>query len=315
MRLVGLFTLALLAVLSAPLHAEDETLLASILKKMEDTVRVLDYSGEFVYQYGDVLNAMHVTHTWQNGYEREHLTTLTGAAREVVRDNFTMTRLTPGNESVSVSERQNKRRAPMLAAFDPSRLEGVYQFQLLGMERVAGRATHIVAVIPKDSYRYGHRIYLDEETALPLRRIVLDKDGKYVSQLMFTSIDINGNPEGRMEVDKPGGEEMQAAEVVDYTGPWFFDDLPPGFELEVHDQRQRGDEIVDHFVFSDGIAQLSLYIEKDISGDVASTRSHVGPVGILAAVVSGYRFTVVGEAPLDTLKLFIRSARRTDTND
>ena len=280
--------------------AEEDPL--DILKRMQQTVRHLSYEGDFVYQYGDVLNAMHINHDWQEGNEREYLRTLTGPSREVVRDNFTMAQFDQ-EKPAAVSERR-RRNAPTLVTFDPERLSAVYDFRILGDDRVAGRETTVVLVQPRDEMRYGHRLYLDAETALPLRRVVLDRQGKPISQLMFTSISIRSmNGKQQLSVDdKPQGP-------IRYQGKWTFDGLPEGFVMEVYDRKEQDGKIEsEQFVFSDGIARLSLYIEdRDVAN--APGQSVVGPVGILGAEVDGHRVTVVGEAPVETLKHFLKSTR------
>ncbi|MEJ2308742.1 MAG: MucB/RseB C-terminal domain-containing protein [Gammaproteobacteria bacterium] len=273
-----------------------------MLQRMQQTVRHLSYEGDFVYQYGDVINAMHIDHQWAEGNEREYLRTLTGVVREVVRDNFTLAHF-DDEKPASVSQRR-RRNAPTLVTFDPQRLSAVYDFRFLGSDRVAGRETTVVLVQPRDEMRYGHRLYLDKETALPLRRVVLNRQGKPISQLMFTSINITGN--GSEEGEAPA---QQPPESVDYRGRWSFDGLPEGFVMEIYDKTEEEGVIKsEQFVFSDGIARLSLYIEdRDVAN--APKQSVVGPVGILGAEVDGHRITVVGEAPVQTLKHFLKSTR------
>ncbi len=295
-----LISIVLTIVPFARAGAEEDPL--DILKRMQQTVRHLSYEGNFVYQYGDVLNAMHINHDWQEGNEREYLRTLTGPSREVVRDNFTMAQFDQ-EKPAAVSERR-RRNAPTLVTFDPERLSAVYDFRILGQDRVAGRETTVVLVQPRDEMRYGHRLYLDGETALPLRRVVLDRQGKPISQLMFTSISIRSmNGKEQLSVDDlPQGP-------IRYQGKWSFDGLPEGFVMEVYDRKEQDGKIEsEQFVFSDGIARLSLYIE-DRNVANAPGQSVVGPVGILGAEVDGHRVTVVGEAPLETLKHFLKSTR------
>ena len=287
-------SIALLIFPFAPAGAEEDPL--DILNRMQQTVRHLSYEGDFVYQYGDVLNAMHINHDWQEGNEREYLRTLTGPSREVVRDNFTMAQFDQ-EKPASVSERR-RRNAPTLVTFDPERLSAVYDFRVLGQDRVAGRQTTVVLVQPRDEMRYGHRLYIDSETALPLRRVVLDRQGKPISQLMFTSISIRG---------MNGKEQLPADEIaqggpIQYQGKWSFDGLPEGFVMEVYDRREQDGKIEsEQFVFSDGIARLSLYIEdRDVAN--APGQSLVGPVGILGAEVDGHRVTDAESAEVAELQ-------------
>lgn len=306
-RLFPILLAALL--LSAAVLAEEQRVenATEMLNRMQQTVRTLSYEGDFVYQYGDVLNAMHIDHELNEGNEREYLRTLTGPIRELVRDNFTMAQFDE-KQPASVSERRRK-SAPTLLTFDPERLSAVYDFRILGKDRVAGRDTTIVLVQPQDGMRYGHRLYLDKETALPLRRVVLDRNGKPISQLMFTALAIkDGKAEETTATTEAAAVEQPVA-PVDYDGDWLFNGLPKGFVMEFHDrQEENGNLKSEQFVFSDGIARLSLYIE-DRGVSNAPKQSVVGPVGILGSEVDGHRITVVGEAPIDTLKHFLKSTR------
>ncbi|MBG7602248.1 MAG: MucB/RseB C-terminal domain-containing protein [Gammaproteobacteria bacterium] len=289
----ALFGAALLLPLSSFAQSPDPL---TLLKEMQQSVRTLTYEGDFVYQFGDVLNAMHIAHSWQNGYEREQLTTLTGVEREIIRQN-------PG-QTDSTGTRVSRRllKAPTLMTFSPQNLDGVYNFKVLGNDRVAARETTVIAVLPVDDFRYGHRLYLDKETALPLRREVLDKKGKPVSQQMFTSVSITADAATDISVADDAGSEAK------YQGPWLFTDLPKGFVMKVYTQgRTNNGHASDHFVFSDGIVRISLFIE-DKSTAKLGRRSSAGPVGILGSEVDGHRITIVGEAPVETLKHFLKSA-------
>ena len=276
-----------------------------LLNRMTQTVRSLNYEGDFVYQTGEVMNAMHIVHSVQDGYEKEHLKTLTGPDREIIRDDYTLTRYAPDDQQLSVTERR-RAHARTLASFDIARLESLYRIELLGSDRVAGRETKLIAVMPKDQYRYGHRLYLDTETALPLRRIVVDHQGARISQMMFTTIDISA-------MDKPQDVQPEQVAPFEYTGEWAFKDLPNGFVMELHDKRDLGGALRDHFLFSDGITRLSLYIENSSSGD-GTRQTSVGGVGILSTRVDGRKVTVVGEAPIETLKVFLRSVTRREAD-
>ncbi len=288
-----LLSTALLLPLSSFAESPDPL---TLLKRMQLNVRALTYEGDFVYQFGDVLNAMHIAHSWQNGYEREQLTTLTGVEREIVRQN-------PG-QTDSSGTRVSRRllKAPTLMTFSPQNLDGIYNFKVLGDDRVAARETTVIAVLPEDDFRYGHRLYLDKETALPLRREVLNKQGKPVSQQMFTSISISADATTDAPVVDDSGSEAK------YQGPWRFTDLPKGFVMKVYTQgRTNNGHTSEHFVFSDGIVRISLFIE-DKSTAKLGRRSSAGPVGILGSEVDGHRVTIVGEAPVETLKRFLKSA-------
>ncbi len=298
--LVLVLTISLASTL--PLVADDDPTPSQLLERMALALRNYDYSGDFVYQTGELLNAMHIDRLHDNGLVREKLLTLTGPVREIVREDKRLTRRDGVAGAAEISEHR-RASLPTLTAFDPKRIDSLYRLELLGGERVAGRDTRIIAVMPRDTLRYGHRLYLDRKTGIPLRRVVLDHNGAYVSQLMFVAIQIGAMHEDDAAVfpDSYG--------AFDYHGPWLFNGLPEGFLLELHEQRVHVDQLRDHFFFSDGVTRLSLYIEDD-TRNPSMQHSSVGGVGIVSTRVGAHRVTVVGEAPLETLKLFLTSVVR-----
>ncbi len=58
--------------------------------------------------------------------------------------------------------------------YEAASLEKYYHVEVLGEERVAGRNTVLIVIKPKDAYRYARRIYLDKETGLLLKSLLID---------------------------------------------------------------------------------------------------------------------------------------------
>ena len=51
----------------------------------------------------------------------------------------------------------------------------VYDIRIVGRDRVAGRAAYKVAISPRDPYRYGHMLYIDEQSSLLLKSVIYDQ--------------------------------------------------------------------------------------------------------------------------------------------
>lgn len=289
-------------------HQPDEDDFA-LLQRMSKAVHYLDYEGSIVYAHGHVLEAMRVAHTEQDGYEREQLIALTGAAHQVVRDNYTMTRFQPERKAVSVEERRHGLTSPTLVSFDPDRVAASYDFRSDGISRIAGRVTRKIAIVPKDGLRFGYRLYIDTKYALPLKFDVVDTNGNYVSQLMFTDVRIRHETPESISAATVAHEGVAPAVRAPYDGPWLFRTIPAGFDLEFADRS--GDEgEVEHFVFSDGMATISIYVEPDNSPGLKG-HQRMGSVGIVGNIVDGHQITVVGEAPLQTLRDLLAGMSRT----
>lgn len=53
-----------------------------------------------------------------------------------------------------------------------------------------GRTVQVVAVDPRDEFRYGYRLWIDEKTAMPLKTELCDGDGKVIEQIVFASLSL-----------------------------------------------------------------------------------------------------------------------------
>ncbi|MET0092215.1 MAG: MucB/RseB C-terminal domain-containing protein [Sedimenticola sp.] len=307
------------AIALLPLQASADDEVHRMLKKMVEAVHGLTYEGTFVYLHDNQLESMRVVHTLKEDGERERLISLNGAAREVVRDNASVTCIAPDARSVSVGKRILGRSFRAVFSMDTSQLADIYDFQILGQDRVANRPAKVVAIFPRDQYRYGYRVYLDEEYGLPLKTDMLDAAGEAVSQVMFTHLNISPDIEDRAETTLEG-KELYRWEQRNPTqkrmpvekSEWVFNDLPPGFSLSIHTRRNSGKEGggFDHYAFTDGLASLSVYIEKSGKQSGLNGSSRMGAVNAYGSLFQDHQVTAVGEVPVDTVKRVAGSVSR-----
>ena len=52
-------------------------------------------------------------------------------------------------------------------------------------ESAGGRDAHVITVTPKDEYRYGYRLWIDDKTAMPLKTQLCDTHGRVIEQMVF----------------------------------------------------------------------------------------------------------------------------------
>ena len=82
---------------------------------------------------------------------------------------------------------------------------------LCGTDRVAGRATHRIAVTPKDRDRYGYRVWLDQDNHLLLRSELVDFEGARLEIFLFTEISFGADVSpAALEFPVPGGYARDA---------------------------------------------------------------------------------------------------------
>jgi len=286
------------------------------LSAMSKAVHSLNYEGTFIYLHEDQLEAMRVVHTVDADGERERLISLNGAAREVVRDNASVTCVAPDSRSVSVGRRIGGSGIRAVYSMDIDALSSWYDFRLAGNTRVAGRPTQVVTILPRDVSRYGYRLYLDQGNALPLKTDLLDTDSDAISQIMFTSLTVWSDEPALSQVTLDGSEHyawtqrlpMRSAD----TGGWAFEDLPDGYRITLHSPSlaRPNRPQIDHIAVSDGLASASVYIEPAATGEGWNGGSQMGAVNAFGQIVDGHQVTVVGSVPSVIVERIARGTRR-----
>jgi sigma-E factor negative regulatory protein RseB len=292
------------------------------LDRMSQAVQQRNYVGTFVYLHNGRMETMRVVHRRDHEGERERLYSLTGVAREVLRDNEKVTCILPDQESVMVSA--SKPRSPLRSKWlqDLDRLTQFYDIRLDGEDRIIGRLARVIDVLPRDRYRYGHRLWLDVESDLMLKSMVQDEQGRTVEQMMFTELELPASiSDADLQPalsgqdftwqDHRDGGDAAAVELADVR--WEVGRLPQGFVLQHHNHyvRPAPAPMMEHLVYGDGLATVSVYIEAVAPGDETfEGGSRRGAVNAFGTLVDDYQVTTVGEVPAEAVELIGRSVRR-----
>jgi len=323
--LATLCGLAFLGLVVTEAAAEQHTP-ADWLQRMTSTMHHTNYAGVFVYRYGGNLEAMRIIHRSDDKGERERLVSLNGAAREIIRDNDQVTCILPDSHAVMVDRRQASNPLTDALPDDASALEPLYAMALSGRGRVAGRMAQRVTIRPRDAFRYGYRLWIGDKEGLLLRSDLVDGDGDPVEQVMFTDVHTPGTiPDDWLKPSMPGKEftwyrpskdkPSDDGDVSDSR--WSVDGMPKGFKLVLY---QRGGmpglkSVVEHRLYSDGLASVSLYIEQNANTHRSfQGHSRMGAVNAFGRVISGHQVVVVGEVPAATVEAIGRGVRLEDAH-
>lgn len=157
-----------------------------------------------------------------------------------------------------------------------SHLDGLYRLQLGGEERVANRRALRLDIAPLDSLRFGHRLWLDVATGLPLKQMLLDEAGRVVETFQFTELDNPRLHDGYVVLDHLRSPPED---------PWVLGWLPQGFvpqPVNTYSARH-GDRVV-HRLYSDGLSTLSLFVEP-VEGAEALLAPGMHRLGVSHAAV------------------------------
>ena len=308
-----------LLIIAAPVWAADNDPAAlNLLKAMQSAGRQLNYQGTFVYVSSGKMESMRIYHRVDEKGEHDRMVHLNGSTREVVRDGDKVTCILSDKKSVHVS-RLDGGAQHFLSTLPSnfSEFTQYYTFALAGQDRVAGRVTKVVRVDPRDKFRYGYRFWLDAESSLLLKSQVLAENGIPIEQLMFTSIEIVREISPELLKSELTGERYTVTEDKSEGAAgsgaalnWRVVHLPLGFQPTGHTTRYviAGGVPTHHIILSDGLASVSVYIEKlDPSKKRFVGSSFMGAVSIHGAVVDEHQVTVVGEVPAATVKMVANS--------
>lgn len=282
------------------------------INRMVQASQTMNYDGTFVYRNGATMQSMRIIHRFGADGERERLVALSGAAREVLRDRERVTCILPDRQSVVVAK-SRPRSFPHSKLFESDAgYAGFYTLSVHGGERIAGRHTKLVAVNPHDRFRYGYRLWMDLDTGLLLKSELINEHDEVVEQLVYTNIDLPAVISDKLlepEISGAGytwyrDDEVAPAATGGEPG-WYPDWLPDGFALNNHtrDTILSSSDPVEHLVFSDGLASLSIFIERlDTASKPLAGLDSMGAVNAYGSMLDGFQITVVGEVPAATVE-------------
>ena len=307
------------------------------LEKMNRALATRNYDGTFFHLSGGRVETMRIVHRVRAGRVTERLVSLDGSGREFVRNNDELTCYLPDQHTVLVEPRQD--RGPFLGSLPQfgAAVDEFYRFESLPTSRVLGRPARVIMVNPKDQFRFGYRIWLDDSTAMPLKTQLCDSRGQVIEQVLFARLDMPENipdsdltpavhTEGMRWVRQGASHDSPSPALSGYRAT----ELPPGFRLTVSGEQTLGGatEPATHLVYSDGLATVSVFVEaprEPTSGTDDKPRAPAEPpMQGLARVGSGYAFstmvqghqvTAVGEVPAQTVETIAHSVRSFNGSD
>ena len=310
----SLFVFLALTLVGAPAIADPAM---DWVQKMSMAMRELSYRGNFVYLHENQLESMRISHYKDENGEKERLISLNGEAREVIRDNQNLTCIWPSSRKVVVDFSRKNTFPPIFIPEDIARLEKYYEMKLLGKDRIAGMNTVVVHINPRDEFRYGIKFWINEQNALMMKSSLINEEGEVVEEVMFTSLKLFDGDE-KLVVDTMPKIDESFSLVRYHSGDssgsfaadnsWQLSAAPGGFWRESVLKRQipGTDNFVHQMVYTDGLASLSIFIEKQTSA-TTSGMSSMGAVNAYIRILNNHSVTAIGEVPAITVKQLAES--------
>jgi sigma-E factor negative regulatory protein RseB len=288
------------------------------LERMSKAMATRNYEGRFIHLRDQKPTTMRIIHRVDKGKVTERLVSLDGSGREYIATENEFICYLPDLRQVVIEKRDRRLLAGITSHSD--QLEDHYSIERGGATKALGRRTQLILVQPRDQFRYGYRLWLDYETAMPLKSQLSDRNGNVIEQILFAELhfreriaadalkpSISGEGFRVLRTDEPQVRMANAA--VGWTVPR----PPAGFRLII--QRMQviaGSKApVGHLVYSDGLATVSLFIEPSTPQTQAMRGlAKVGAAFAYSRNLDGHQVTAVGEVPAATVEAIATGVTR-----
>jgi sigma-E factor negative regulatory protein RseB len=292
------------------------------LARTDEALSKRNYEGVFVHEHAGESETLRVIHRVDGEGVSERLLSMDGSGREFIRKGAQLICYLPDQHMVLVEKTPDVTLLLTgLPRIDAS-AAGQYGITELARTRVSGRDARVIAIAPTDQLRYGYRVWIDEATAMPLKTQLRDSQGGVLEQIIFTSLNMLAHiPKSELEpaVDAHGYRWVRRdSEPVDssaLTVSWEANTLPAGFHMTASARQMLPSGPVEHLVFSDGLASVSVFVEMGRADGGSSAREDdaatLGTSSAYSTVAEGYRVTAVGEVPPETVRVIARAIHNT----
>lgn len=312
----GVLLLGSIGIAQAESSTPDPQILIDAMSKAS---RDLNYDGVFIYRLGQKMETMRIIHKAGEDGINEKLVSLTGNAREVIRDKDQVKCFYPEDKKVVVDK---SRLGKLVSTYLPSPIKSIsefYNFEIAGEDRVAGKEAWIVNIRPVDKYRYGYQLWIDKESSLLLKSELKNQLGVTLEQIMFAQLEIYDEIDDQLLKPSTSGKDFTWYNNVksvnfknDSDKKWHVTSMPTGFSMSKQEKESMMYSYmpVDHFVYSDGLAMVSVFVEKlEQEDNLKMGLSSFGGVNTYSTYIEGYQVTAVGEVPKATVQLMANSVK------
>ncbi len=295
------------------------------LKGLHDAASQRAYVGTFVVTTGDFMSSARIWHACDGQQQMERVEALTGAPRSTYRKNDQVVTFLPESRIAVRETRESLGLFPEMLSRADSSIGQFYSVKAAGRGRVAGFNADIVELSPTDKLRFGYRIWTEQKTGLVIKLQTLDQAGAVLEQAAFSELQL-AQPLSMTQLGalmaNTQGYQVKTPELIKTTPNqegWLFKVNVPGFKSM--SCFKRADAALPdagggtlQWVFSDGLASVSLFIEAFDASRHSKPQHHerfsVGATHMFTRRLGAWWVTAVGEVPQQTLVTFVQGLER-----
>lgn len=312
-RLIQSGLLALLVLLPVQAHSEQNPV-DTWLDKMSQASRLQNYRGTLIIRQQDKLQTIRVNQGITEEGSWQTLQSLNGEPQHIYRHNDMVTSIFPAKKLVTIAGESDQ--APLHPMLPKNRriLKKYYSLSLGGEDRIADKPAQIIQVKPLDELRYGYTFWIDRDSGILLKCDMLSEEGKVLEQLMYSEVELlDQQPEQPLDLSvlKKYRTINLREEGAQASSGWKATRLPDGFILKRSVRLQHvKDNLIHHMVYSDGVASVSVFVEKVPVANPVLGASTMGPVNAFSSRINDQYVTAIGEVPLSTVRMIAQSMQR-----
>lgn len=315
MKRLHLLLVFCVSLFSSFAFANTQNSLLEYLNLMRAAHQQSNYELLYVLQQGPRLESFRYRHLFESQKEYAHLQKLDGAKEEIILRHHTVSYLREDATPFSIQADNILDNLPSIfhANFDELKQ---YQFEELGIGRVAGRVARIVHVKPVDTLRYGYTLWIDEESHLLLQSVLVDPSNERIIE-QFKVVSVAQNNALRQSVQTLEHVQLPALAPLTKSEPTFTKQtiwVPNGFKLIKKGYQTlagSSDEhiIADSYLYSDGLFTFNIYILPNQGVTSAQLLVPQGKLSLLSQTVGKKDIVVIGDIPEITAKAIIDRMR------
>jgi sigma-E factor negative regulatory protein RseB len=266
------------------------------------------------------MDTMRIIHKAGEDGIYERLISLTGNAREVIRNKDKVQCFYPEDKKVVVDK---SRLGKLVSTYLPNPINSIsafYNFEIAGEDRIAGMDAWVVNIRPNDKYRYGYQLWIEKNSHLLLKSELKNQLGVTLEQIMFTQLNILDDIDDALLQPSISGKDFTWYNNVKHVSfkddsdkQWQVTSMPVGFSMSEQEKEamMNSHMPVEHFIYTDGLAMVSVYVEKllEQEDNYQAGLSSFGGVNTYSTHIEGYQVTAVGEVPMATVQLMANSVK------
>ena len=279
------------------------------LELMRQALTERNYSLSLVVADDQQMEPVQLLHGVTSHGQATLINYLNGPPRQVVRLANQVSYFEADGEAYSLRARRVAGPLPPAFFGDIGALAKSYDFVMAGRNRAAGRPVQLVRLAARDELRFSALLWLDEASGLLLRLDLFTPAGQPVEQVQVVHLALHDGPDPALQALEP------TALPPLVTGPpplrvdgteglrWSLGWLPSGFEVRYHDRHRlaQTNDPVDYYLLSDGLVELSVYIQPEPERRDSPQVAARGATGIVTGWHNGIEVAAVGRLPVDTL--------------